>query len=226
MYWDKLSISSMKQRWLNGRQCFCCESILESRWNDSISFQGGNEDIETPEKDKNSGGHSLYWLGSSQFSANCRVTTHHQNHDGKEGLNTKDGDGKSQASDGHVELVALGLVINSSHWPCDTNTQENVDSVWASNVTNWGISSFILNSSSFTGEGVGYRSAKSYKSNGIYGVLEENETAQMACNVTNDGSTTPIMAIETTKHGYPLAIPAGGMKEKITFQNRVKKCMM
>ena len=33
-------------------------------------------------------------------------------------------------------------------------TQENVDSVWASNVTNWGISSFILNSSSFTGEGV------------------------------------------------------------------------
>ena len=59
---------------------------LESRWNDSISFQGGNEDIETPEKDKNTGGQSLYWLGSSQFSANGRVTTDHQNEDGKEGL--------------------------------------------------------------------------------------------------------------------------------------------
>ena len=59
---------------------------LESRWNDSISFQGGNEDIETPEKDKNTGGQSLYWLGSSQFSANGRVTTDHQNDDGKEGL--------------------------------------------------------------------------------------------------------------------------------------------
>ena len=62
---------------------------LESRWNDSISFQGGNEDIETPEKDKNSGGNSLYRLGSSQFSANGRVTTDHQNDNGKEGLKKK-----------------------------------------------------------------------------------------------------------------------------------------
>ena len=37
----------------------------------------------------------------------------------------------------------------------------------------------------------GYRSAESHKGNGVDGVLEEDEAAQMASDVTNDSSTKP-----------------------------------
>ena len=35
----------------------------------------------------------------------------------------------------------------------------------------------------------GYRSAESHKGNGVDGVLEEDEAAQMASDVTNDSGT-------------------------------------
>jgi hypothetical protein len=41
----------------------------------------------------------------------------------------------------------------------------------------------------FLGVFTRYRSAKSNKSNGINWILKENETAQMACDITNDSST-------------------------------------
>jgi hypothetical protein len=47
----------------------------------------------------------------------------------------------------HNEDLSLGLPVDSSHGPGDTNTKEDVDSVRASDVTDRGISSFILNSS-------------------------------------------------------------------------------
>jgi len=44
----------------------------------------------------------------------------------------------------------------------------------------------VLDSSHFTGESVRNRGAKSNKSNGIDGVLKENEAAQVSGDVTND----------------------------------------
>ena len=57
-------------------------------------------------------------------------------------------------SDGDIKGQSLGLPIDGSDGPCDTNTKEHIDSVRASDVTNRVVSSIILNSSSLRGEGI------------------------------------------------------------------------
>jgi len=77
-----------------------------------------------------------------------------EDEDGAGGLDTEHGDGESQASHGNHELLSLSLPVDGSHGPGDTNTQEDIDSVGASDVTNGVIGSIVLNSGGLGGESV------------------------------------------------------------------------
>ena len=86
-----------------------------------------------------------------------------QDEDSQGGFNTEDGHRESQAarntlvllssfassvkpSNGNNEFLSLSFPVNGSHGPCDTNTQEHIDSIGASHVSNRVVSSVVLNS--------------------------------------------------------------------------------
>ncbi len=60
----------------------------------------------------------------------------------------------SLPADGNLKLQALSLPVDGSHGPCNTNTKENVHSVWASHIANGGVSGVVLDGSDFASEGV------------------------------------------------------------------------
>ena len=57
-------------------------------------------------------------------------------------------------SNGNNKLFSLSLPVDGSHGPCDTNAQEDIDSVRASNISNGVICSVVLNSGGLGGESV------------------------------------------------------------------------
>jgi len=120
--------------------------FLESWVDDTISFQSGDSNIEAPEEDKYGCWDGLEELGSTKLSTNHWTSSEHQDGNGEQSFNTEDGDGESQAANGHFESQALSFPVDGSHGPCDTNTKEDIDSVGASDVTDGSISSLILNS--------------------------------------------------------------------------------
>ena len=87
-----------------------------------------------------------------------------QDEDSQGGFNTEDGHRESQAtretlvllsfyrvtslkpSDGNNEFFPLSFPVNGSHGPGDTNTQEDIDSIGASNISNRVVSGIVLNS--------------------------------------------------------------------------------
>lgn len=52
------------------------------------------------------------------------------------------------------EVLSLGPPVDGGHGPCDSDTQEDVDSVGASYVAHRVVGVVILNGGDFTGEGV------------------------------------------------------------------------
>ena len=70
---------------------------LESWFDDFISFKSRDEDIKDPEKDKDSRWNGFEWFWTTKFTANSRITSEHQNHNGQEGFNTENGHRESQA---------------------------------------------------------------------------------------------------------------------------------
>ena len=151
---------------------------LETGIDDFVGFQGGNEHVEAPEENKDAGSDGLDRFGAAQLAAHGGVASQHQDDDGEQSLNTENCHGESQAervestrenvinwfwevrldigvpANGDIEAIALRFVVDGSHGPCNTNTQEHVHSVWASYVTNRGISSLVFNGGDFAGKGV------------------------------------------------------------------------
>lgn len=168
---------------------------LEAGLDDIVHLQSRDHDVEAPEEDKEGRRDGLEELGSSELSADGRVSPREQNEDGEAGLDTEDGHGEAQAAHGHDELhglasdgVGLGGPVESGHGPCDADTQEHVDSVGAGDVSDGVVGAVVLNGGGLGGEGVRDAGAKSNKCNGINAVFEVDEAAKMASNITNDSS--------------------------------------
>jgi len=129
-------------------------SFLESWLNHTISFHGGDHDIEDPEEDEESWWNCLEEFGAAELSTNSRMSPGQEDQDGAGGLDTEHRHGESQASNGNNKLFSLSLPVDGSHGPCDTNAQEDIDSVRASNISNGVICSVVLNSGGLGGESI------------------------------------------------------------------------
>ena len=57
-------------------------------------------------------------------------------------------------SDFDVECLSLWCPVDGGHWPCDADTQEDVDSVGTGHVANRVVGILVLDGSHFTGESV------------------------------------------------------------------------
>merc|ERR1719472_349910 len=123
------------------------------------------------------------------LSSNGWVSSEQKDEDGAESFQAEDGHRESQASDGDIEGQALGLPVDGSHGPCDSDTEEHVDSVGASNISNRVVCSLVFNGSCLGGKGIRNASSESNKCNGIDSVFEIDEAAEMSSNISNDGST-------------------------------------
>ena len=95
-----------------------------------------------------------------------------EDEDGAESFQAEDGHRESQAgenkvswiekkmkrrdkpSDGDIEGQALGLPVDGSHGPCDSDTEEHVDSVGAGNISNRVVCSLVFNGSCLGGKGI------------------------------------------------------------------------
>jgi len=161
---------------------------LKSGIDDTIGLHGGDGDIEAPEEDKDCRGDGLDGLGAAQLSANSRMSPGHEDEDGEAGLNTEHGHGEAQASGGDIEGQSLRLPVDGGDGPCDTDTKEDIDSIGASDVANRVVSGIILNSSGLRGEGIRYASSKGNETDGVDTILEVNEAAQVASDISDHGS--------------------------------------
>lgn len=162
---------------------------LETGVDDFVGLQSGNEHVEDPEENKDGGSDGLDRFGTAQLAAHWRITSEHQNDDSQQSLNTEDRHGESQAAHRDIKGIALRFVVDGSHGPCDTNTQEHVHSVWASHITNRGISGLVLNGSDFTGKGVRNRGSEGDESNSVDGILQVDEAAQVTGDITDNSGT-------------------------------------
>ena len=60
----------------------------------------------------------------------------------------------NKPSNGDIEGQALGLPVDGSHGPCNSDTQEHVDSVGAGHVAHRVVCSLIFNGSCLGGKGI------------------------------------------------------------------------
>ena len=100
------------------------------------------------------------------------MSSEQKDEDGAESFQAEDGHRESQAeenkvswiekkmkrrdkpSDGDIEGQALGLPVDGSHGPCDSDTEEHIDSVGASNISNRVVCSLVFNGSCLGGKGI------------------------------------------------------------------------
>ena len=61
---------------------------------------------------------------------------------------------RDKPSDGDIEGQALGLPVDSSHGPCDSDTEEHVDSVGSGNISNRVVRTLVFNGSCLGGKGI------------------------------------------------------------------------
>ena len=86
--------------------------FLESRLNHTISFHGGDHDIEDPEEDEESWWNCLEEFGAAELSTNSRMSPGQEDQDGAGGLDTEHRHGESQAASRTVYLsFQLPIVI-------------------------------------------------------------------------------------------------------------------
>jgi len=127
---------------------------LESRIDDFVGLQGGDEHVEDPVEHEDGRGNDLDRLGPAELASDGGGAPGEQDEDGEQSLDTEDRHGESQAADGHEELGALNTVVDGGHGPGDTNTEEDVDGVGAGDVTNGGVSGLVLNGGGLGSEGI------------------------------------------------------------------------
>ena len=60
----------------------------------------------------------------------------------------------NKPSDGDIEGLALGLPVDGGHGPCNSDTQEHVDSVGSGNISNRVVCGLIFNGSGLGGKGI------------------------------------------------------------------------
>jgi len=127
---------------------------LESRIDDFVGLQSGDEHVEDPEEHEDGRGNGLDRLRTAEFASNGGWAPGEEDHDGEQSLDTEHRHGESQAADRHQELGALNTVVDGGHGPRDTNTEEDVDGVGAGDVTNGGVGGLVLNGGGLGSEGI------------------------------------------------------------------------
>lgn len=132
-----------------------CTSFLEPI-DGSVRLHGRDEDVEDPEEDEHGGSDSLDGFGTTELSTDSGMSSQEEDTNGEKGFNHKNGHGETQVAGWHLESTggSDNSVVDGSHGPCDTNTQEHVDSVGTGYVTHGGIGSLVLDSGSLGGEGI------------------------------------------------------------------------
>jgi len=77
-------------------------------------------------------------------------SSEHKNRDSKKSFNAENDDGESESAwrNFKTDLAVLASPVECGHSPCNTNSEENIDSVRASYVADRGISGVISNSCS------------------------------------------------------------------------------
>merc|ERR1719400_2186452 len=88
---------------------------------------------------------------------------------------------------GDIEGLALGLPVDCGHGPCNSDTQEHVDSVGSGNISNRVVCGLIFNGSSLGGKGIRHAGSQGNKCNGIDSIFEVDKAAKVSGNVSNHG---------------------------------------
>jgi len=164
---------------------------LKSGFNDFVGLHGRYEDVEHPEEDENGRRNGLEDLGAAQLSAYCGVSSDQENDDCETSLDTEDSDRESETAGGNHEGLSLSFPVDGSHGPGDTDAEEDIDSVGASNIANRGVSCLVFNGGSFGSKSIRHAGAQCNKCDCIDGILEVDEAAQVASDVSNHSSTQP-----------------------------------
>merc|ERR1711887_515160 len=102
------------------------------------------------------------------------------------GFQAEDGHRESQASDGDIEGQALGLPVDGSHGPCDSDTEEHVDSVGSGNISDRVVCSLVFNGSCLGGKGIRHAGSEGNKCDGIDSIFEVDEATKMAGDISNN----------------------------------------
>merc|ERR1719472_639248 len=151
------------------------------------------------------------------LSSNGWVSSGQKDEDCTESFQAEDGHRESQASDGDIEGQALGLPVDGSHGPCNSNTQEHVDGVGAGNISNGVLCSLVFNGSCLGGEGIRHAGSKGNKCNGIDAVFEVDKAAKMAGDISDDGSTGADHKDRNYKSWIPIGQRCGWDESKDKF---------
>jgi len=118
----------------------------------TVLLEGGKDDVEEPESEEAVCGDLLAGGGTAQLTAgNLGITADDEEEDGNDGEDTEDGETESERSwrDGESLFGADGPVVNRGHRPRNTDSEENVDTVGSSHVSDGRISVLILDGGHF-----------------------------------------------------------------------------
>ena len=87
---------------------------LEAGLDDIVHLQSRDHDVEAPEEDKEGRRDGLEELGSSELSADGRVSPREENEDGEAGLDTEDCHGEAQAGEETVRVIKTNIATTIS----------------------------------------------------------------------------------------------------------------
>lgn len=83
----------------------------------TVGLQWREEDVEEPQADKQHGGQDFRCPGPAQLSADLWPPSVHQRSNTYKGKDGKECDGEGQRARIHLELTALGIVVDGGDGP-------------------------------------------------------------------------------------------------------------
>lgn len=122
--------------------------------NVAVGLQAGEEDVEEPQSQEEQAGQEARHLGTAQLSTNRGPASEQEHAHRDESKDGEEGDREGQRPWIYPKFFSLGFPVDSGHRPGHADTQEHVDSVAASDISNRCISMLVLCGSHFTSKGV------------------------------------------------------------------------
>lgn len=120
----------------------------------AVSLQRGEDNVQEPQAEEQAAGEDFRDSGSTELPTDLRTASidkHGKADEGKDGVEC---DREGQSTRVYPELLVIGIVVDGSDGPSDTDSQEDVDSITSCHIANGGISVLVLDGCHLTGEGV------------------------------------------------------------------------
>ena len=120
---------------------------------EAVSLCSWQSEVEDPKENKEKGWGDFKTSWTSQFTT--ITATEEQYGNCKKGFNTEDNNWEGKGSLFDWKTTGTCFIagpVECSKCPCNTNTKEDVNSIWTSDVSDWGIGSIITNSSALWSE--------------------------------------------------------------------------